>query len=355
MTEPTPGVDAAAARARRRRRAARRRGFYDLVEARVRRLFVDNPVLATVPRHPHRGPPARRRQPRRRPRTRSPTDRAHLAAVEALDPAGLSPEARFERDLEVHNLRLALFEADEVRRWERRSTAAGELGDAVFLLFARGAAPLAERLERITDRLEAAPAFLEQAHGPGRVGPQVALVAGASRRATRRTCPALFARGARGGRGRRSTPGASPGCDRAIADGERRARGLRRLAARDARRRRPTTGRWAASRYDELVRLRVVRATSTPTRSSRSARSSCSRTSRRGARRPASSTPTRTCRRVIDRLKSRPPGDVRARRSTATATSMRRARAHLIEHGIVDDPRRRDRRGHRRPRSTCAR
>ena len=87
-------------------------------------------------------------------------DRAHLAAVEAIDDAGLSPAARFERDLEVHNLRTTLFDAEEVRRWERTGLAAGEVGDAIFLLFARGRAPLAERLERITDRLEQTPAFL---------------------------------------------------------------------------------------------------------------------------------------------------------------------------------------------------
>ena len=101
-------------------------------------------------------------------------ERAHLAAVEALDPAGLSVEAQFERDLELHNVRQNVFEADEIRRWERRSSAAGDLGDAVFLLFARGAAPLAERLERITDRLEAATGYLAAARTRAQ-GAQVAL------------------------------------------------------------------------------------------------------------------------------------------------------------------------------------
>jgi hypothetical protein len=67
-----------------------------------------------------------------------PPTSPHLGAIEALDRPAVAVGA-FERDLELHNLRLGLFDSDEVRRWERRSTAAGELGDAVFLLFARGA------------------------------------------------------------------------------------------------------------------------------------------------------------------------------------------------------------------------
>ena len=48
-------------------------------------------------------------------------ERAHLATVEAIDPAGLSAAARFERDLEIHNVRRSIFETDEVRTWARRS------------------------------------------------------------------------------------------------------------------------------------------------------------------------------------------------------------------------------------------
>jgi uncharacterized protein (DUF885 family) len=133
--------------------------LYDLVEARVRRLLTHNPALAT-------GLGIHTEDDRLGDASRDSVlgeiaaDRAHLAAIEALDPAGLSTTARFERDLELHNLRLGLFEAAEIRRWERRTTAAGELGDAVYLLFARGAAPLAERLGHIASRLEQAPAYL---------------------------------------------------------------------------------------------------------------------------------------------------------------------------------------------------
>jgi uncharacterized protein (DUF885 family) len=134
--------------------------LYDLVETRVRRVFHDNPILASffgISAEDHRlGDPSRDAV-----MTEIAAERAHLAAVEALDPAGLSSAARFERDLELHNLRLELFDLDEVRRWERRPSAAADLGDAVFLLFARGSAPLAQRIERIADRLEAAPAYIE--------------------------------------------------------------------------------------------------------------------------------------------------------------------------------------------------
>ncbi len=163
LPRPDPAPDAGPLDAR----------LYDLVEARVRRLLADNPVLATgfgIHTEDDRlGDPGRDAV-----LAEIAAERAHLAAVEALDPAGLSAGARFERDLEIHNVRLGLLEADDIRRWERRSTAAGELGDAVFLLFARGAAPLAERLEHITARLEQAPAFLLEARTRA-AGPQVGI------------------------------------------------------------------------------------------------------------------------------------------------------------------------------------
>ncbi|MCJ7710974.1 MAG: DUF885 domain-containing protein, partial [Chloroflexi bacterium] len=115
LPRPAPSPDAGPLDAR----------LYDLVEARVRRLMADNPILATslgIHEHDHLlGDPSRDAIV-----SEIAAERAHLAAVEALDVAGLSAEVQFERDLELHNVRLALFEADEVRRWERRSTAAGD-------------------------------------------------------------------------------------------------------------------------------------------------------------------------------------------------------------------------------------
>ena len=63
----------------------------------------------------------------------------------------------------TQSLRRAIFDADIMRIWERRSFALDTIGDGLFLLFARDHAPLADRLAAIAGRLEAVPAHLEQA------------------------------------------------------------------------------------------------------------------------------------------------------------------------------------------------
>jgi uncharacterized protein (DUF885 family) len=145
--------------------------FYDLVEARLRRLVRDNPILGTaIGLHAlddelgDGGREAVLEELR--------ADREHLSAVEAMDPADLSATTRFERDLELHNVRRAIFDTDVMRIWERRSFALDTVGDGLFLLFARDHAPLPERLEAITGRLESVPVFLEQAQSRATV-PQV--------------------------------------------------------------------------------------------------------------------------------------------------------------------------------------
>lgn len=136
--------------------------FYDLVEARLRRIVRASPVLGTyLGLHGHDdelgdgGRDAILGE--------LAADRQHLAAVEALDPAGLSAAVRFERDLELHNVRRDILDTDLVRTWERRSLALDTIGDGLFLLFVRDHAPLAERLAAITGRLEAVPGYLEAA------------------------------------------------------------------------------------------------------------------------------------------------------------------------------------------------
>ena len=104
----------------------------------------------------------------------APERLAHLAAIEALDPAGLSAGARFERDLEIHNLRREIFDADVIRTWERRSTALDTVGDGLFLSFARDFAPLPDRLVALSGRLEAMARFLDD-HRTRATGPQVRL------------------------------------------------------------------------------------------------------------------------------------------------------------------------------------
>ena len=145
--------------------------LYDLVEARFRRVVEEEPTWATylgIHEWDDRLPdPSRERI-----LGDAEKDRAHVATLEALDANGLSPEARFERDLELHHVRLRIFRADTLRIWERRSTGASAIGDSLFPLFTRDFAPLRERLELIAARLEQAPAFL-RGHRSRAVVPQV--------------------------------------------------------------------------------------------------------------------------------------------------------------------------------------
>jgi uncharacterized protein (DUF885 family) len=153
--EPGPGDDA----------------FYDLVEARFRRLVRDNPVLGTA-LGLHALDDELGDGGREAVLTELEADRRHLTNVEGIDPTDLSATARFERDLELHNVRRANFDTDVLRIWERRSLALDTIGDGLFLLFARDHAPLAERLAAITGRLEAIPQYLEEARSRAAV-PQV--------------------------------------------------------------------------------------------------------------------------------------------------------------------------------------
>ena len=136
--------------------------FYDLVEERFVRLVRDNPVLGTA-LGLHRDDDLLGDGSREQVLAELTAERAHLAEIEGLDPAGLSAEVRFERDLEIHNLRRAIFDTDVLRIWERRSLALDTVGDGLFLLFARDHAPLVDRLATIAGRLEAVGTFVEEA------------------------------------------------------------------------------------------------------------------------------------------------------------------------------------------------
>ena len=133
--------------------------LYDLVESRFRRVVESEPAYATY-LGIHAWDDLLADPSRERVLGDIALDRAHLASIAAIDPMGLSAEARFERDLELHHVRLDLYRAETIRTWERRSTGASALGDALFPLFTRDFAPLPERLDAIAARLEAAPRFL---------------------------------------------------------------------------------------------------------------------------------------------------------------------------------------------------
>jgi len=145
--------------------------FYDLVERRVIRVVTAEPVVATylgIHAWDDRLPDASRE----RVLGEIEAERRHLAAVEALDPAGLSGASRFDRDLEIHNIRRAIFDADVVRRWERHSSGIDAVGDALFPLFSRDFGTPLERYTSIAGRLEAIKEHL-LAHQTRAAGPQV--------------------------------------------------------------------------------------------------------------------------------------------------------------------------------------
>ncbi len=145
--------------------------FYDLVESRLQRVLDADPVTATYlgihDRDDELGDGSREAM-----LGELAADQAHLAAVEALDSAGLSASARFERDLELHNVRRSILDTDVIRIWERRSLALDTVGDGLFLSFARDYAPLGERLATIAGRLEAVADYLDSAKSRATV-PQV--------------------------------------------------------------------------------------------------------------------------------------------------------------------------------------
>ena len=147
--------------------------LYDLVEDRFRRIIRANPIVGTY-FGIHTEDDRLGDGSRDAVLDELANEKAHLATIEAVAPSGLSPDARLERDLEIHNLRRAVFDIETARIWERRSTALDAIGDGLFLIFAQDFAPLAERLDSIAGRLEAIPAFLEESRTRATV-PQVRL------------------------------------------------------------------------------------------------------------------------------------------------------------------------------------
>ncbi len=305
--------------------------LYDLVEARFRRIVRDHPDLATfvgIHTEDHRLADGSRDAVL----GEIAADRAHLATIERLDPAGLSDEARFERDLEIHNLRRDLFDADVQRIWERRSTALDGVGDPLFALFARDFAPLGERLEAIASRLEAVPAFL-QASRSRAVVPQVRLWQQLEIE-TAGEIPTLFdeivaaGEGVFGATAQRRLVAAADRARLAVAEYGTFLEGT--LAA--------GTDDWAlgSERYDELVGLRAFDGLDADQilaiGQEQLARNKAARVA--AAREIDPAVDERT---VIDRIKRDHPATFEAALE-AYRDVMVRARAHLIEHDIVTVP-----------------
>jgi uncharacterized protein (DUF885 family) len=83
-----------------------------------------------------------------------------IEELSAIDAGELSAERALDRDLAIHQARLGRFWLTEYRPWAGSSEGAGDIGEALFPLFTRDFAPLAQRLESIASRLEKAPGRL---------------------------------------------------------------------------------------------------------------------------------------------------------------------------------------------------
>ena len=304
--------------------------LYDLVEARFRRLIRDNPIIGTFVGI-HTEDSRLGDGSRDAVLDELEKDRRHLGAVEALDPNGLSETARLERDLELHNLRRAIFDTDTLRFWERRSYALDTVGDALFLLFARDFAPLPERLDSISGRLEALPEYLDE-HRSRAGGPQVRiwqqLEIDSARELPAFLDEIVAATDVLGDSERQRL-------DRAIAQARTAIDDYRawlESSLADA------TEDWAIGRerYDELIALRAFDGLDANEILEIGLRQlDESRTARAEAAREID--PSATEAEVVDRVKSDHPATF-AEALEAYRQAMFRARQHLIDHDIVTVP-----------------
>lgn len=83
----------------------------------------------------------------------------------ALEPRDLSGSRPLDRELTLFLLDLWIYEGDVIRLWEAIPEAPEVLGNSLLPLLVRDFAPLGERLRSITERLRAAPRYLEESRG----------------------------------------------------------------------------------------------------------------------------------------------------------------------------------------------
>ncbi|HET6745389.1 MAG TPA: DUF885 domain-containing protein [Candidatus Limnocylindria bacterium] len=88
--------------------------------------------------------------------------RAAITEMERLPADDISSDRALDRDLVIHEAKLAVHQLTERRQWAGSTNAAEHIGNALFPIFTRDYAPLDERLESITSRLEGAPAYMAQ-------------------------------------------------------------------------------------------------------------------------------------------------------------------------------------------------
>jgi uncharacterized protein (DUF885 family) len=321
LTRPAPAPDA----------GSLDEALYDLVESRFERLVRDNPVLGTAlglhERDDELGDGGREAL-----LGELEADKAHLGVIESLDPAALSESARFEREIEIHNLRRSIYDTERIRTWERRSLALDTVGDGLFLLFARDHLPLAERLEAIAGRLEKTPVHLEQAKSRA-VGPQVRLWQGLEIE-TAESLPAFFdeilaaGAGVLGDAERRRLERAAHEAKIAVAG----YRGWLHETLENG------TDEWALGRerHDELVQLRAFDGLDSDAILELGWQKLAEeKEARIAAAREIDPDAAET--EVVDRVKANGPATFGAALD-AYRDAMHRARRHLIERGLVTVP-----------------
>jgi uncharacterized protein (DUF885 family) len=305
--------------------------FWDLVEANFRQLMAHHPIYATyVGLHDT--------DDRLDDGTRDAViqeiaeEKKQLADLEAIDPAGLSESARFERELAIHNTKQWLFDAEVHRVWERRSSAMDQVGDALFSIFARDFAPLPERLASITSRLEGVPALLEQ-HKTRATAPQVKLWQELEIDSGDQM-PFLYDEIAAAGRGVLDEK-AQARLDKAVAGAKAASAAyIETIKAGMGR----TDERWAlgTDEYDQLVGLRAFDGLD----ASQILEIGWQQLELNKAARVADARridPNASEREVVDRVKSNHPNTFEEALA-AYKDAMMRARAHIVEHDIATMP-----------------
>jgi uncharacterized protein (DUF885 family) len=91
--------------------------------------------------------------------------KGYLERLKAIDRKALSPSRRVDHGVLENAFRLWIFESESIGVWRSMPRAAETLGDSLFPLFMREFAPLPNRLESITGRLERSPKFIEEMQG----------------------------------------------------------------------------------------------------------------------------------------------------------------------------------------------
>jgi uncharacterized protein (DUF885 family) len=88
-----------------------------------------------------------------------------LRRLSEIERKGLSPAKRVDHGVLRNVFRRWVFESEAIGVWRSMPQASEAIGDGLFPLFMRGFAPLPQRLESITGRLEKSDTYLEESKG----------------------------------------------------------------------------------------------------------------------------------------------------------------------------------------------